>query len=380
MTRTISGRVLFFFHAHTLGGVEKQSISLLNGLAPLHDLYVFVYEPWLADYIATSITSKAVPMGKKIGGQKSFSVFLLTAWMYALRYVPILWTNKPQKGETCVLFVHTLNEKFILTPLAKIFGYTIVWIEHGPVTSWIKGLPILLHRWFSRFVTKIITVSASTKNSLIEEGLPADTIEIIPNGVAVVNAVATGFTPITTGHRYTLVCIGRIVQQKGQRILLDAVQKLQARIPNIDVRIVGDGEDFAALKTYAKHLGIEKLVTFTGWVQEPASELAHADIFINPSLYDEGFGLTLIEAMMAKIPVIASRCAAHSEILAEGKTGILFTPGSVEELMEAILHVFNNPQEAVQLSKKGYAHAFSQYSESGMISRYSKCIESLMIS
>jgi glycosyltransferase involved in cell wall biosynthesis len=122
-----------------------------------------------------------------------------------------------------------------------------------------------------------------------------------------------------------LLNIGRLAHQKNQQVLLDVL----ARMPQVHLALVGDGELRQFLSQRAEELGVRNRVHFLGELDnaEIPLLLAAADIFVFPSLY-EAMPLALVEAMRAGIPIVASDIPAHREILAEG--GVLTQSGPVE--------------------------------------------------
>jgi glycosyltransferase involved in cell wall biosynthesis len=114
------------------------------------------------------------------------------------------------------------------------------------------------------------------------------------------------------------------------------------------------------------------------WVYE---HLADYDLFIHPSRR-EGFGLSLVEAMAAGLPVIASNCDGPAEILEHGRYGILFENGSVESLAEAILKMIDMLKngEAQTLAESAYTHALQHYSIHRTASEYINLYERILYS
>jgi len=146
------------------------------------------------------------------------------------------------------------------------------------------------------------------------------------------------------GKPVTIGFLGRLSRCKGAHILLKAA-KILADTPNMPdfvLQIGGDGEEMARLKKLARSLGIERKVFFMGWVEDKPAFFRKLDIFCLPSL-SEAFGIALLEAMGAGVPVVASDCSGPGEIIEHGREGILAPSGSPELLAEALRALIDKP-------------------------------------
>ena len=134
-----------------------------------------------------------------------------------------------------------------------------------------------------------------------------------------------------------LLAVGRLSHYKGFDVLLDAL----ARIPAANLLLVGDGECAASLRERAVHLDLGARIAFTSRLDDGAlaSAYAQADAFVLPSLdRSEAFGLVLLEAMRAGVPVVASgvRGSGIGHVVADGETGLLVPPGDASALAGAL--------------------------------------------
>jgi len=141
----------------------------------------------------------------------------------------------------------------------------------------------------------------------------------------------------------TVLAVARMYPRKRLDDLLRAARALRARIPDLRVRIVGEGPESARLQTLARRLGLDGTVTFLGEITRGALavEYAGADCFCLPTV-QEGFGLVFVEAMAAGLPIVACRAAAVPEVVEDGRTGLLVSPGSPDELAMALETVLGN--------------------------------------
>ena len=151
-----------------------------------------------------------------------------------------------------------------------------------------------------------------------------------------------------------LVSVGRLVEQKGQLLLLEAVAQLRDELPNLHLTLVGDGDMRKEVEASIKAHGLESHVTVTGWVDEHRvrAELAAAHALVLPS-FAEGLPVVVMEAMAAGRPVIATYIAGMPELVEPGKTGWLVPAGSVSALAATIRKMAKAPSD--QLATMGLA-------------------------
>jgi glycogen(starch) synthase len=133
-----------------------------------------------------------------------------------------------------------------------------------------------------------------------------------------------------------LVCLGRLVREKGFDVALEALGELRRRIPTIRLLLAGDGPDGGALRRRAQELGLGRHVTFVGAVApaDVPSLLSRASVVVIPSRA-EAFGLVALEAAALGRPVIASRVGGLPEVIESGRTGVLVGSDQPAALAEA---------------------------------------------
>jgi glycosyltransferase involved in cell wall biosynthesis len=156
--------------------------------------------------------------------------------------------------------------------------------------------------------------------------------------------------PATTS-RFTILFAGRLYRRKRVGTLLKASALLRGRIPDLEVRIVGDGPRGANLRRMASSLRLEDTVSWLGDVPRAAlaAEYNRADIFCLPSV-QEGFGIVLLEAMAAGKPVVASRAAAIPEVAPCAR---LVEPDDPEALADAVDALYRSPEERAARAAEG---------------------------
>ena len=172
-----------------------------------------------------------------------------------------------------------------------------------------------------------------------------------------------------------LMAIGRLHREKGFDYLIRAVAPLIYTRNNLYLVLVGDGTEKHALQKIAQRAGIAHRVICTGYVPTVGLMLAVSDIFILPSVVRESFGIVLLEAMAAQKPVIASRLGGIPEIVDDGVTGILVTPGDEKELSRAIASLLADPLLRNKMGQEGRKRVAHYFTHTRMIDAFDRLIQ-----
>lgn len=198
-------------------------------------------------------------------------------------------------------------------------------------------------------------------------GLPGTKIHVIPNGIhGEVTKVDLDLPSIRS--RYALpwenvvLFVGRMFEQKGPHILLDAAFQILATRQDFKFVFVGEGPLHGELQERASQMGMAQKMYFTGFITD--TELfklyAVADMAVFPSLY-EPFGIVCLEAMAAGCTVIASNVGGFSEIIRDGYTGRLVPPNDSGALAGAISYISDNLPHARRLGANAKNHVLHDY-------------------
>ena len=153
--------------------------------------------------------------------------------------------------------------------------------------------------------------------------------------------------------RFTVLYVGRFYRRKRVNLLLDAAAELRGAIPNLEVRMVGNGPCDAAWRAQSARLKLGDTVTWLGDISraELAAEYNRADVFCLPSV-QEGFGIVLLEAMAAGKPIVAARAAAIPEVAPHA---MLVEPESASALAEGIRELWSSPELGSTQAAQGLA-------------------------
>jgi glycosyltransferase involved in cell wall biosynthesis len=205
-------------------------------------------------------------------------------------------------------------------------------------------------------------------------------VEQIENGVPI--SLFHSVSPKPLGPRAKLICVGRLFpEEKGQDVLIRAMRRCVDRGLNVECTFVGnpaagDSQTLPMLQDLTSALQLEDRVHFVQGRTDVATLLAEANLFVLPSRY-EGFGLALVEAMAAGLPVIAADLGGPREIVADEIDGLLFEPGSDEHLAEKIARLIQSPDLADKLRDNGRAKS-GNYDIGAMRDKYMAVYRRLM--
>ncbi len=159
---------------------------------------------------------------------------------------------------------------------------------------------------------------------------------------------------------------GRLNLEKGHALLINSFRRLLDKFPYLELEIAGDGPLKAQLQAHCVQLGIQNRVHFPGFIKDMPAFLKRIQLFVLSSHY-EGFGLVLVEAMAAGLPVVATDVGGVSEVLDDGKAGVVVPPGSEPELMMGLEYLLNNRHLCYAMGQVGRKRAIDLYSLRHMV-------------
>lgn len=163
------------------------------------------------------------------------------------------------------------------------------------------------------------------------------------NVICVLNPVAPVTQPTAPRRRNLVLFLGHLERRKGIFDLLEALSALRTSIPDIRLVCAGSG-DIESVARHAERLGIRDAVSLPGWVDPPERQslMSHAAVYVLPS-YTEGLPMSLLEAMAAGVPVIATEVGGIPDVVTDGVTGFLFRPGDTAALERLLRTAMQDP-------------------------------------
>ncbi len=208
------------------------------------------------------------------------------------------------------------------------------------------ALPLMLSNWrrlLSETVDCFLAPSGFVKDIFTAAGFPAEKIEVLPNFL--------DFQPLEAPAQAGdyAVFVGRFSQEKGLLTLLKAMEQL----PDLPLKILGDGPMMEELKEFARSRGLKR-IEFPGFVDGPAKieTLSRARFLVFPSECYESFGYSIIEAFACGTPAVAAAMGGSEELVTDGENGYLFEAGKVEQLREKMSRMAGLDSAALAQMKK----------------------------
>ncbi len=201
-------------------------------------------------------------------------------------------------------------------------------VAFKPAHPWIHRIK------YTRTCHGIIAVSEAVRRGLIENGVPADKVEVIHTGIEIPERVSREHpnNDFVIGH------MGAFTEEKGQDVLIAAASVLRQSLPRARFVLAGEGPLLNAVRQ-----GAPRTVSFPGFVADPSAFFASLDLFVMPSRA-EAWGLAALDAMAHGVPVIASDAGGLPEIVEPGNGGWLVPAGDPTALARAITVAASDPQ------------------------------------
>ena len=241
-------------------------------------------------------------------------------------------------------------------------GAISVYTEHiwGPgyhledkINEWAqkKTLRALNHK-----TNLIIAVSKAVKDCLIEEKLaPEERIVVIPNGITInhKSQITNHKSKAVKNYNNQIIgTVGSLNRMKGQACLVRSMAEVVKNYPHAMLEIIGEGEERDNIEREIEELGLDRHITLMG-KRSNIEEIMHKwSVFVLPSIA-ETFGITILEAYAAGVPIIASNVSGILDLVTNKKTGILVEPEDTSAIASSIIKLLDHPAEAARLARGG---------------------------
>ncbi|HTZ07008.1 MAG TPA: glycosyltransferase family 4 protein [Gaiellaceae bacterium] len=318
-------RVAHVHRIRGIGGSERHLLTLLPALAErgFEPVLVGLDDPeWdAADfYGALSVPSIRVPSPRDVD--------------------PLLLARLVRSLRADVVHTHLVHADVYGGVAAKLRGEWLVSTKHND-DPFRTGPFRYVERTVSRLADRVVTITDALHRFTVDEvGIPAAKVETIHDGLDDLPAPWGANPPDTVpdGAR-VLLAISRLTGQKGIDVAVRALDSL----PDDTVLVVlGEGPEREALESLARELGVDRRVFLLGRVPDVAAWLRRATLLVHPARW-EGFGLGVLEAMLAGLPVVASNVSSLPELVVDGVTGILVRPDDPSALALGIARALDEP-------------------------------------
>jgi glycosyltransferase involved in cell wall biosynthesis len=341
-----------------VGGAEEMVLNLVRHLPARFEPSVMCINQ--AGPIGEEIRKTGVPftvLGLTPGVSRPFDILRLRDALHA-------WS--PTIVHTFLL-TGSLYGRFasMMAGVPVVIGTEVNIYEHK------QPLHARLERWLMRGTDAVIASAASVKDYYVAQ------VHADPAKVAVIyNAVDWAQLQTTMARNAFRASIGvpvdapaagiiaRLTEQKAHRVLFDAMA--HPALASLHLVVVGDGELRNDLISRAESLGLHHRIHFLGARRDLGDILSAIDIFAMPS-YWEGLPLSMVLAMGAGLPVVASRVAGIPEVVSDGVSGILVTPGDSDQLANALASLVNDPERRSRLGRNARAFVLPRFGVDGYV-------------
>lgn len=303
-----------------------------------------------------------------------FSFLLAGLW-------PALRLARRERFDAAVAFF-TIPSGPIVWLLKRALGIPyVVSLRGGDVPGFVPEIDAIhrlvapLRRAVLRDAHAIVANSASLAR--LSEAADPFAVQVIPNGVD-----PSLFAPAATSvgeaaDEFRVLFVGRLHTQKNVEALIESAAALLALPgPPLVLELVGDGPERAALESLAQRTGAARALRWRGWLAKPdvVAALRRAHAFVNPSRY-EGMPNTVLEAMAAAVPVVASRVGGNDDLVVDGATGFLFELGDPQQMTAALQRLRLDPKLGAALGARGRERVVAEFSWPSVASRYAALLE-----
>ena len=335
-------------HVHRIrgiGGSERHLLTLLPALADrgLEPVLIGLDDPaWDATDFYDALRVPAV----RIRAPRDLDPLLLARLVRSLR--------------ADIVHTHLVHADVYGGVAARVRGLPLVSTKHND-DPFRTGAFRFVERGLARLAERIVTITDSLHRFTVDRvGIPAAKVETIHYGMDQLPQ-AWGENPpndVPAGAR-VLLAVARLTPQKG----IDLAVRALATLPEDTVLVVlGEGPERARLEALARELGVGRRVFLPGRVPDVAAWLRRASLLVHPVRW-EGFGLGVLEAMLAGLPVVATNVSSLPELVVDGETGLLVQPDDPSALALGIARALGEPQ----LGDAGRERARREFSVDRMI-------------
>jgi glycosyltransferase involved in cell wall biosynthesis len=345
------------------GGCERVVVELTRHLLPVGRVVVCCLDyagRWAKDLEAMGV--KVYALNRSPGFQPSLGRRL--ASLAAQHQVDVLHCHQYSP------FVYGVLAGFLRPRLR------LIYTEHGRRSEHdLSTKRRLVNAVFSRRPSHCVAVSAELREYMIAEGVPGRKLSVIRNGIdpgpassPVRRAEAREQLGLAPGA-YVVGTVAGLRPVKDLGTLIEAFCGISSDLPNATLIIVGEGSERKNLESLVESKGVGDRVVLAGFRERPADLLPAFDVFVNSSI-TEGISITLLEAMAAELPVIATRVGGTPELVLDGQTGVLVASRNPRALSLQLLEMARSPELGRKYGAAGRRRVEGEFSLDKMVDSY----------
>lgn len=353
------------------GGAETVFSQLASRTSNgrLRSLAVVPREHWLSAHLRTLDLE---PVILRAGGSLNIS------------YLRSL-VNLVRRNNVKAIHTHLLGSAVYGALAGMITRIPVISVFHGPTDLKSPGRLVAAKRWLIRAgCSAIVAVSSSTREALLQYGIPPDSITLIQNGVDTETYSPGKSSELRrelglAADDLLIAAVGNIRAPKAYDVLLRAADKVLERVPRAFFAVIGEGDEsqMKPLLDLRGALGIESRVRFLGFRKSTAALFQNFDIFVSSSS-TEGLSLSFLEAMASGCAIVATRSGGAQEALGNGLSGLSVPINDPAALADAIAGVAQDYELRVRLGSAARARAVQEFSLQSTIAKYQTLYDRLI--
>ena len=339
-----------------VGGAEKQALLLAKVLKTLGvEIAILTRRyPGMAErdkICGVNVIRAGIHHRNKAGSTFSFAAWLLYSLIHHDNY-DIFHAHQPY------------SSAFLAGAMAKLTGKPA--IAKIPGSASIATLSQLRVWAIDNLLDAIIVTNETSKNIAISR-FRRSAVYVIPNGVVLAKNIDERYSALSD----VVLSVGRLESVKNTQLLVKAWPRVHAVCPNARLIIIGSGSQLDTLRLNAMELGLQDCIDFIGQVDpfQVHTYYRHAGCFVSTSI-SEGISNSLLEAIAAKVPVVASRVSGNTDVIVDGETGLLFEPDDSCALAEAIISILRDKTKSKYLAAQAFEYAKKNFNISIVAQRY----------
>ncbi len=360
-------------HSLTIGGAEVLAANLARRLS---DRYRFVF----------ACLDDLGPLGEQLRSEGFLVEVLGRKEGFDVRCVRRL-AQFARSHHVDVIHAHQYTP-FFYARAPGVFAQRppVLFNEHGRFhPDYPRRKRMLFNRLALRSGDRVAAVGESVRQALINnEGIPAERIEVIYNGVNLDKFTATEEVRESVRRELGLAAGDFVVMQvarldpiKDHLTALRAIERVAKTCPQARLVIVGDGPQRQLIETEITRRHLTSHVRMLGQRTDVPRILPAADAFLLTSV-SEGIPVTMIEAMGARLPIVSTNVGGIAEVVIEQTTGLLGAAGDDAAIADALVQLIQQPETCHRLGQAGYNRAHQQFSEPQMHARYAQLYDEML--
>jgi len=360
-------KLLAFTWVFAIGGTERHLMQLMQGLDNSRfELQFACFKRW--GQFLPEVDARGVPISeypvRRLYGARTLAQQLRFARDLRRRGVQIVHTYGFYPNVFAIAAARLARSPVVVASIRDT-GYSLTARQRR------------VQRLACRLAHHVLVNAEAVKRWLVEDGYDGGKISVIRNGLDPSSFVGAGGASLRTelslpAGAPLVAMVSRLNRLKGVDDFLQAAARTADRFEDVRFLIVGDngtpdGSDYRReLERRVAQLGLERRVVFTGFRLDVPRLLSEVAISVLPSL-SEGLPNTILEAMAAGVPVVATRVGGTAELVEDGVTGLLVPPGDPAALAKAIEQLLAEPQQARRFGRAGRQRVIEEFSLERMV-------------